>query len=336
MAGLEKNRWVASSRRVYETLLAAYPKRFRDRYGQEMADLFEEVCLEELERGGKKSLLWFLVKATADLVAGVLAERGRFMVGISMVKWCGLLTIIAGFAILVSGLLAPRYYLYPGSGGYFSGIVWPVGSLLRVFGIAGLVCLIAANGVPGEAAYRRMSGVGDRLAGIRRIGVAEASALAGLFFAVVAISANFIVTAVMFLSGGIAIGGPDGVPADSVLLDVFFLLGFVSFYGVPAAIFLLGFAIWRSEILHKSSYVPMVIGFLLFPASFISTAAYTAMRELSSNGMLLYTNFPVMLRLYAEVSAQEIVIGIGWIVLGFILLRYGRSHESIRRPAASV
>ncbi|MCA1718152.1 MAG: hypothetical protein LC781_15470 [Actinobacteria bacterium] len=40
------------SERVYKTLLKAYPKEFRDEYGPQMVRDFQDLCWEELERGG--------------------------------------------------------------------------------------------------------------------------------------------------------------------------------------------------------------------------------------------------------------------------------------------
>ncbi len=46
------NRALSISERVYKALLVAYPKEFRSKYRPQMAQTFQDLCREELERGG--------------------------------------------------------------------------------------------------------------------------------------------------------------------------------------------------------------------------------------------------------------------------------------------
>jgi hypothetical protein len=50
MAG--SSRALRVSERVYRALLAAYPKGFRDAYGQQMEQTFRDLCRDELRCGG--------------------------------------------------------------------------------------------------------------------------------------------------------------------------------------------------------------------------------------------------------------------------------------------
>ena len=53
-------RAVSGSERIYEALLAAYPKEFRRAHGGEMAQVFRCMCREEVVSGGRGGLarLW--------------------------------------------------------------------------------------------------------------------------------------------------------------------------------------------------------------------------------------------------------------------------------------
>lgn len=62
------------SERVYGALLVAYPKRFRDEYGPEMARAFRDILREERLRGAAWPVrLW--ARALPDLAASAFAER---------------------------------------------------------------------------------------------------------------------------------------------------------------------------------------------------------------------------------------------------------------------
>jgi hypothetical protein len=45
------NRTPSISGRVYEVLLVAYPKEFRSEYRPQMAQVFEDLCRQEQQRG---------------------------------------------------------------------------------------------------------------------------------------------------------------------------------------------------------------------------------------------------------------------------------------------
>ena len=69
-------RWpIALSARVYRLLLAAYPKRFRQEYGREMALAFRDCCRDAHRQGGSLALLRLWPRTLRDLAVSALGER---------------------------------------------------------------------------------------------------------------------------------------------------------------------------------------------------------------------------------------------------------------------
>jgi hypothetical protein len=63
------------SERVYQTLLLAYPKRFRREYGTQMAQTFRDLCREERRQGGAGRLVRLWVRTLLDLIVTAMVER---------------------------------------------------------------------------------------------------------------------------------------------------------------------------------------------------------------------------------------------------------------------
>ena len=63
------------SERVYRALLAAYPRRFRDAYGQQMEQTFRDLCREERWRAGLIGLARLWARTIVDLVSSAAVER---------------------------------------------------------------------------------------------------------------------------------------------------------------------------------------------------------------------------------------------------------------------
>ncbi len=71
----ERGRSLRFSERVYRALLVAYPKEYRQEYGRQMAQVFKDLCREELRRGGRIELVKLWVRTFLDLAATAFAER---------------------------------------------------------------------------------------------------------------------------------------------------------------------------------------------------------------------------------------------------------------------
>lgn len=69
-------------RSLYRILLVAYPKEFRGAYAEQMAQVFGDLCIKELHRGGLIGLLRLWIRTLADLVATAGVERAK-MRGVS-------------------------------------------------------------------------------------------------------------------------------------------------------------------------------------------------------------------------------------------------------------
>ena len=63
------------SERVYRALLAAYPRGFRDAYGQQMEQTFRDQGREERRRGGVIGLVRFWARTAVDLGSTAAVER---------------------------------------------------------------------------------------------------------------------------------------------------------------------------------------------------------------------------------------------------------------------
>lgn len=63
--------------RLYRRLLVAYPRKFREEYGEEMARYFGELCEDSLRQGGLLALAAVWLRALWDLARSSRAERKR-------------------------------------------------------------------------------------------------------------------------------------------------------------------------------------------------------------------------------------------------------------------
>ncbi len=65
--------------RIYGLLLAAYPRRFRDAYEEQMAQAFSDLVREERRRGGSAWLVRLWGRALPDLAASAIAQRSNYI-----------------------------------------------------------------------------------------------------------------------------------------------------------------------------------------------------------------------------------------------------------------
>ena len=63
------------SERVYKALLKAHPEEFRNEYGLQMSQAFQDSCGEELECSGMVGLVKLWLRTILDLVMTALVER---------------------------------------------------------------------------------------------------------------------------------------------------------------------------------------------------------------------------------------------------------------------
>jgi hypothetical protein len=109
------------SERAYRTLLILYPADFRDEYGQQMVQVFRDVCRDVYRHGGANELANWWATAVFDLVQAVIAERRKVNLIMSQAKfiqWTGWLFILGGTFFAVSSI----GQLQPTSSNVFDGV----------------------------------------------------------------------------------------------------------------------------------------------------------------------------------------------------------------------
>ena len=99
--------------RVYRALLSAYPREFRDAYGDEMTQVFRDLCREE-RRSGVTGLLRLWARVALDLASTAaverIAERRKARqrgvdVNERRLVWAGLILLLAPLFFVTASLL---------------------------------------------------------------------------------------------------------------------------------------------------------------------------------------------------------------------------------------
>ena len=313
----EESKAIGLSRRIYGKLLAAYPKRFREIYGEEMADIFEDECREQVETGSKFRLLPVWLQALADLAVGATLERGRFSMGFSAVRWGGFLAIIGGSLTIVSSLLQ-SLLLYVRSEWMSLAVVGQIaGMLLIAGGVAGLVALIVNRGVSGDEETWS-----PHLLSFRQLSWTQRSALAGFVLAVVVVISTIGLMVVHLVYGVLDIVRPTSLVPDPLEDILYVTLGSLSARGLPIAMILLGIAVWRSGLLGRLRALPVVVGILTILVPFSSIV----LAHLVSD----YVFYGSALALFVTVGIPQVIIGLAWMLLGFVLVKREDSDQGVR------
>ena len=68
---------VAFSVKVYQALLIAYPARFRQKYGSEMLQVFQDCCLRTLRQKGTNGMVRLWVVTLLDLIQSAISEHAQ-------------------------------------------------------------------------------------------------------------------------------------------------------------------------------------------------------------------------------------------------------------------
>jgi hypothetical protein len=63
--------------KVYQTLLLAYPIKFKQEYGSEMLQVFQDCCLRTLRQGGINGMVKLWVVTLLDLTQSVISEHAQ-------------------------------------------------------------------------------------------------------------------------------------------------------------------------------------------------------------------------------------------------------------------
>jgi hypothetical protein len=109
MAGRSRNRLVTASLRLYEMLLLAYPREFREEYGSHMLQVFGDRCRQQIRDSGPEGMLgWWLVTAI-DFVNSLLEQhlrRENHMTRTTLIRIGAWSLILAAVAFVVIALQA--------------------------------------------------------------------------------------------------------------------------------------------------------------------------------------------------------------------------------------
>lgn len=310
-------RAVAASRSVYERLLAVYPRRFRELYGEEMVDVFEDECLERMQGGGRGRLLWFWCRSIADLLGNAVLERKRSAMGFSVVRWGGLLAAAGGMILAASGLLMSWLLLGMtlSYAWYVASIGHMVGMLLLALSLTGLMALVAGNDDSSVPLERRV-----RISSISRFTQAQWSAVVGVLLIVVAALSALGLLAVFTLYEVVGIGGSELLYPGDLENFLYTTLSLLMTFGLPLALILLGIAVWRSGTMGRWNLLPISVGI----ATFLIPLATITVAHLLLGGVL---SSPSFFTAFATIGMPGLVIGFMWTLLGLAVVRSGRSER---------
>ena len=314
MSGARKEpRAVAVSRSAYERLLAAYPKRFRELYGEEMVDVFEDECLEQAQGGGWGRLLWFWCRSFVDLFGNAALERKGCVMGFSMVRWGGLLAVAGGTILAASGLLMSWLLtnLTLSYAWYVASIGQIVGMLLLALSLTSLVSLVAGNDGSHISLGRRV-----RISHAHWFTRAQWSDVAGVLLVVLAVLSTLGLLVVFTLYEVVGIGGPDRMYPGDLENFLYTTLSLLMTFGLPLALILLGAAVWRSETLGNRSLLPVGVGVATFS---VHVATFIVSRLLLGGTL----SSPSSLETFATIGLPALVIGVMWSLLGLTVVSSG-------------
>jgi hypothetical protein len=98
-------RAVATSERVYQSLLRGYPRELREEYGDEMARCFRDLCREALEDGGGLGLAALWARTLPEWLCTALKERSTLMASNAYRAAAGVRLVTAIILLLFSVLM---------------------------------------------------------------------------------------------------------------------------------------------------------------------------------------------------------------------------------------
>jgi hypothetical protein len=103
-------RVVGISERVYRSLLRAYPRGFRDEYGDEMVRCFQDLCREQLEDSGALGLAALWTHTLREMLYTAFKERSTMLAGNPYRSIVGI-ALATAFILLIPLLGAPAWSL---------------------------------------------------------------------------------------------------------------------------------------------------------------------------------------------------------------------------------
>lgn len=161
----------STSECVYEKLLSACPKDFREDHGPQMAQAFGDLCREERHKGKSGSLrLWS--KALPDLALTVVLERNRSVAVLNLQPWrervSGANVIVAFMLSMVLGIIL---FLVYGILAYEQLDYWAASQLVPIAVLTALYILLNLTAILTIGLLIRVeaTNISARSIGLRRV-----------------------------------------------------------------------------------------------------------------------------------------------------------------------
>ena len=121
---MASDRAIGRYRRWYARLLRLYPRPFRQRFGEPMAQTFTDLIRER--RDANRGLHVFALGAFADTTAGILRENMTQILQSKVVKWL----LITAVVLAVPALAMAFQLAVPDPGSGTDGVNWGPGDFL--------------------------------------------------------------------------------------------------------------------------------------------------------------------------------------------------------------
>jgi len=229
---------IVFSVRVYQLFLNAYPTKFQQEYGLQMAQVFHDCCLRAVRQGGTNGMLKLWAVTLFDLIQSVISEHRQKEVDVSksqLIKFSGWAFILGSFAF-VTIMSGSDALAFPGS---------VISAILLAVGLSGL-----------RARY------GERAGGFGR-NMLTAGVIGMILFYLALV---LLIVAVFVLPG-------IRSQAESLVRSGLWLLMF----GGPAVVLLgltlFGLTALRSRPMSRLNWLPVVAG-IWYPLVYLFLAAY--------------------------------------------------------------
>ena len=288
---------LSASVRIYRTLLAAYPKKFREHYETHMVQVFRDSIREAYHHNGIPGVVDLWIHTLFDLVFTALneriSERSQFMFSPKVILWGGVASALGGLCWLMTGLA-------PSSGA--ATIL-----LALVLGLGGLVSL-----------YSRQARQGVKLG--------LAGFALGVVGTVAALAAFWWVYSVIY-----------SVPSRAAVNLQFeregaqsFLVSSLAFLTLGIGLALLGVASLRGQTLPRWQGLPLTLGLLNI---LLGISSWLIIYVPLSQGRNPFEPWPP--EGYAFIVAEFVLLGLGWIGLGTVLASEGDAQIPVAQPPST-
>jgi hypothetical protein len=103
-------RFVVLVNRTYEFLLLAYPRKFRQKFGSEMASVFAESCGNVYRRSGTAAVIALYCRTAGDFIVSMCSEH--VVEFVAAVEWdCRMVSGQPGFCAATSVVLSILFFV---------------------------------------------------------------------------------------------------------------------------------------------------------------------------------------------------------------------------------